>query len=218
MGDPGRPVLIVVAGPNGAGKTTVTKALLQQFGASEGFVYVNPDDIAAERFSRLPVEEANIAAANEAERIRIEAVRNQRNLAFETVLSMPDKVAFVKSAIAAGYFVRFAFVATDDPEVNIRRIRARVGKGGHDVPAEKIVARFNRSIANCAELIPLVDRAYVLDNSVDGQIARKVFRTMGGKLAKVYTEPDSTPEWCGRLANGVWGINLSLGWERGIER
>lgn len=44
-----QPTLIVVAGPNGAGKTSLTEEVLrhQWF---EGCVYVNPDQIAQERF------------------------------------------------------------------------------------------------------------------------------------------------------------------------
>ncbi|MFZ4736570.1 MAG: hypothetical protein ACOYM9_11525 [Bradymonadia bacterium] len=42
-------VLLVIAGPNGAGKTTVT-ARLRADHWSEGVEYINPDDIAQERF------------------------------------------------------------------------------------------------------------------------------------------------------------------------
>ena len=43
------PVLLVIAGPNGAGKTTVT-ARLRAERWSEGVEYLNPDEIARDRF------------------------------------------------------------------------------------------------------------------------------------------------------------------------
>jgi predicted ABC-type ATPase len=43
------PVLLVIAGPNGAGKTTVTERLRRDHW-SEGVEYLNPDDIARDRF------------------------------------------------------------------------------------------------------------------------------------------------------------------------
>jgi dephospho-CoA kinase len=43
------PVLVVVAGPNGAGKTTVTVRLREEHW-SEGVEYLNPDDVARDRF------------------------------------------------------------------------------------------------------------------------------------------------------------------------
>jgi uridine kinase len=44
-----KPVLIVIAGPNGAGKTTITKRLRSEQW-SENVEYLNPDEIARDRF------------------------------------------------------------------------------------------------------------------------------------------------------------------------
>ena len=44
-----KPVLIVIAGPNGSGKTTITSRILRH-DWMENAVYVNPDQVAQERF------------------------------------------------------------------------------------------------------------------------------------------------------------------------
>ncbi len=44
-----KPVLIVIAGPNGSGKTTITSKILRHEWL-EGAVYVNPDQVAQDRF------------------------------------------------------------------------------------------------------------------------------------------------------------------------
>jgi predicted ABC-type ATPase len=44
-----KPVLLVIAGPNGAGKTTVT-ARLRSEQWSEGVEYINPDEVARDRY------------------------------------------------------------------------------------------------------------------------------------------------------------------------
>jgi predicted ABC-type ATPase len=44
-----KPVLLVIAGPNGAGKTTLT-VRLREDRWSEGVEYLNPDEIARDRF------------------------------------------------------------------------------------------------------------------------------------------------------------------------
>ena len=44
-----RPVLIVIAGPNGSGKTTITSRILHHEWL-ENSVYINPDQVAQERF------------------------------------------------------------------------------------------------------------------------------------------------------------------------
>lgn len=65
-------------------------------------------------------------------------------------------------------------------------------QGGHTVPIEKIVSRYAKSIANASAVIPIVDRVYVYDNSVDGVEARLCARTRDGRLRKVY---GLLPEW-----------------------
>lgn len=136
-----QPVLIVVAGPNGSGKTTLTTRLKQDHW-SDGVEYLNPDDIARDRFGDWNSPEAVLAAARWTEARREELLRSRSSIAFETVLSAPDKLKFIERAKAAGYFVRAFFVGTIDPSINAARIAARMMKGGHQVPIEKIVSRY----------------------------------------------------------------------------
>ena len=62
----------------------------------------------------------------------------------------------------------------------------RVIRGGHIVPIEKIVSRYERSTANLTLAIDLAHRVYVIDNSVDGVEAKLCARTQDGQLRKVY--------------------------------
>ncbi len=153
---------------------------------SDGVTYLNPDEIAQSRFGDWN-DAANVRSAAEwveAERERLLAAGE--SLAFETVLSMPDKLAFIERAQGAGYFVRAFFVGTSDPTINAARVARRVMEGGHTVPIEKIVARCARSTANLERLIEISDRAYVYDNSVDEQEARLVARSVTGSIRKMY--------------------------------
>ena len=180
-----KPRLIVVAGPNGTGKTSITEQLLRHEWMG-GCEYVNPDYIARDEFGDWNAPDAVIKAAVRAAEIRERCVREGRSLAFETVLSMPDKVDFVQRARQAGFFVRLFFVGTDDPSINAKRVALRVMEGGHDVPISKIIARYIRSLANCSVAACIADRAYVYDNSVDNAPARLLFRMSEGKLIKDY--------------------------------
>jgi len=65
---------------------------------------------------------------------------------FESVMSSPDKVEFLREARAAGYRVYLYYIATEDPEINLSRVRNRAKLGEHDVPPNKIVARYHRSL------------------------------------------------------------------------
>ena len=92
-----KPRLLVVAGPNGAGKTSITEKLLRHEWMLD-CEYVNPDYIARDDFGDWNAPEAVMKAAIRAEKLREKCVRDGRSLAFETVLSMPDKIDFIQRA------------------------------------------------------------------------------------------------------------------------
>ena len=141
------PVLLVIAGPNGADKTTVTVRLRNERW-SEGVEYINPDEIARDRFGDWNSPEAVIQAVRWAEARREELLAQRSGIAFETVLSAADKIDFLWRAWGAGYFIRLFFISTIDPRINAARVAGRVMQGGHTVPIEKIVSRYERSMGN----------------------------------------------------------------------
>lgn len=100
-----------------------------------------------------------------ADAIRRELLHEGKTFTFETVMSSRDKVDFMKEAKERGYRVYLYFVATDDPEINLDRVRRRVMQGGHPVPADKIRKRYTESIALMTEACEVAHRAYIFDNS-----------------------------------------------------
>ena len=185
------PTLLVIAGPNGAGKTTVTHRLRRDKW-SEGVEYLNPDEIARDRFGDWNSETAVRQAAEWTQQRREELLAAGSGIAFETVFSVADKVDFLARARRRGYFIRVFFIGTSDPRINAARVADRVLAGGHSVPIEKIISRYAKAMANVAAAVELADRVYLYDNSVDGVEARLCARTHGALLRKVYGE---LPTW-----------------------
>lgn len=97
--------------------------------------------------------------------LRQKLVLARQTLTFETVMSSSDKINFFAAAQNAGYRIYLYFVATKNPLINISRVRNRVIEGGHDVPVDKIKARFYRSLDLLWEAIQHANRAYIFDNS-----------------------------------------------------
>lgn len=54
------------------------------------------------------------------------------------------------------------------------------------MPIEKIVTRYERSLANLPMAVDIAHRVHVFDNSIDGTEARLCARTQDGPLRKVY--------------------------------
>lgn len=187
-----RPILIVIAGPNGSGKTTITSKIVHHEWMEDA-VYVNPDQVAQERFGDWNSQTAVLQAAQYCNQLREDCLKSGKSLIFETVLSSEGKVDFIHRAHKVGFFIRLFFVATSHPSINASRIAHRVMEGGHDVPIAKVISRYYKSILNCKRCAEIADRTYVYDNSIDDADARLLFRMTEGKVFKQYT--DDIPEW-----------------------
>ena len=194
-----KPTLCVVAGPNGSGKTTTTIQLLQDEWAANS-LYINPDNIAQETFGDWNSPEAILKAAEQATKLRYECLEKGLDFVFETVFSSPEKLEFLRKAKDAGFFIRFFYVCTSDPAIDVARITQRYLNGGHEVPISKVISRYYKSLVNAEEAISFVDHAYIYDNSINNQLPRLLYRTADGTLFKQYT--DDIPEWANMLLKG----------------
>ena len=184
--------MIVIAGPNGSGKTSVTQKFLHHEWA-EGTLYINPDEVAKDKYGDWNSPEAVLKAANYCAELRETCLSERKSFVFETVMSAEEKVDFIIRAKQAGFFIRLFFISTSHPSINAARIASRVMKGGHDVPITKIISRYYKSLASCKTVAPIVDRLYVYDNSIDGEDAKLQFRLVNGELKKMYVTEVS--EW-----------------------
>ena len=193
-----KPTLCVVAGPNGSGKTSTTVQLLANEW-SEGSLYINPDNIAQEQFGDWNSPEAVLKAARYATDLRYKCLNEKRDFIFETVFSSDEKLEFLRKAHESGFFIRFFFVCTSNPKINVSRITKRYLEGGHEVPISKIISRYYKSYVNATKAISFVDRAYIYDNSVEDHLPQLLFRMTEGKVFKQYT--DDIPEWAIPLMN-----------------
>ena len=87
------------------------------------------------------------------------------SFSFETVMSHPSKVELMARARELGYDITLFFVATSDPEINVQRVEGRVSTGGHDVPHDRIRARYSRSLQLLSHAALVARRTVVFDNS-----------------------------------------------------
>jgi len=62
-------------------------------------------------------------------------------------------VELLAQAQRVGYRTYLYFIATDDPEINISRVRNSVKLGGHSVPEDRIAPRYGRSLDLLMEAI-----------------------------------------------------------------
>ena len=148
-----QPEIVVFAGPNGSGKSTITELL------KPNYDYVNADEI------KKHIKCSDVEAAQLAQKQREELLSGKKNFAFETVLSTDRNLNLLKKAKDNGYFIKCFYILTADPIVNVARVKLRALSGGHDVPEEKIISRYDKALALIPELVSVCDICSIYDNT-----------------------------------------------------
>ncbi len=159
------PNVYIIAGPNGAGKTTFAQEFLPRYADCKDFV--NADLIAACVSPYSPR-----AAAFHAGRLMLDEIELLANrgtdFGFETTLSGRTHHNLMRALKKRGYAVHLLFLWVPTVELALSRVRGRVMKGGHDVPASVVRRRFERSIRNfLLHYRRLADSWILFDNSGD---------------------------------------------------
>ena len=106
-----------------------------------------------------------LEAAQIADRQRNEYIDRGESFCFETVLSTTRNLELLKRAKKAGFFIRCYYVLTADPYINVNRVASRVQAGGHDVPTEKILSRYQKALDLIPDLLSVCDICHIYDNS-----------------------------------------------------
>lgn len=157
------PRCFIIAGPNGAGKTTFAREFLPREAGVIHFVNV---DLIAGGLSPLKPELAAVAAGRVLLRELERLARARVDFAFETTLSGLIYADRVRRWKAAGYEVHIIYLLLPSPSLALKRIEARVKQGGHEVPREDVLRRFDRGWKNFKQVYqPLADAWTVYDNS-----------------------------------------------------
>lgn len=106
--------------------------------------------------------------------IRHVLLRKGESFSFETVFSHSSKLEFIELAKEFGYKIYLYFSTVSSLEISVARIQQRVLEGGHDVPADKVRARYLRVMENLLPAIRLAHRAYLFDNSQEMELVAEV--------------------------------------------
>lgn len=157
------PLLLIIAGPNGSGKSTFAKWYLEANPVCE--MIVDPDEI-ARHTSIENVQERNIAAGRIAITMTDALLSQRRSFAIETTLSGTSLAGTLRRARDCGYTVVICMLVVPSAAVTRQRIERRVRMGGHDIPIDDQVRRFDRSYRNFHETYIKVCHEWTLYDAV----------------------------------------------------
>jgi predicted ABC-type ATPase len=140
-------------------------------------------------FNDLPIN--SYVSAIFADFLRHKYLEAHQTFTFETVMSSSDKIEILKKAQSLGYRTYLYYVSTEDPQINIARVANRVRLGGHNVPTDKIISRYYKSLELLFEAIKYTNRAYIFDNSGDS----KQWIAEITESKNIDIQVDNQPEW-----------------------
>lgn len=180
------PELTILIGANGAGKTIWARGHRDRLPGR----FYNPDSVAdgiGDWNDRRTQREAGEFVAR---RIRTH-LANRESFGLETTYAGRGRPQLVRRAKAFGYQVQAVFIGTDDPEVNVERVAARVrNRTGHSVAVDDIRRRWTAGQDNLRATFRSIDRTELWDNT--GEAPRHLgYIDHGDRVA--LTEP--LPAW-----------------------
>ena len=191
---PNKPVFYLLAGPNGAGKSTLYKALVLAGTVPSTAEFVNADVYEAERLQHISQPQARSEQARLwADAGRATLLESGQSFVSETVFSHASKLALIQEAQAKGFFVLLLVVALDQPERLLERVAQRVAEGGHPVPAERILARYPRTLANLTQAVRQADAAMLYDSQDVTPGTHTAVAMCKGTWTKELVQP--LPQW-----------------------
>lgn len=192
--------IYVLAGTNGAGKSSVGGALL----LAEGVRFYNPDEAARSLRAANPglgTDEANGLAWQKGAALLERAIGENLDFAFETTLGGATITRLLQTATAAGLEVHVWYAGLATVAHHIRRVKARVARGGHDIPEATIRRRYVASRMNLIRLLPRLASLRLYDNSAEADPARGIeprpvlVLHMGRGAILAPADLSATPAW-----------------------
>jgi predicted ABC-type ATPase len=180
------PNLYIIAGCNGAGKTTTSYTVLPEILHCKEFV--NADEI-ARGLSPFQPETVSIQAGRIMLNRIWELLKGRNDFGFETTLATKSHAHVIREAQKVGYKAVLLFFWLESVDLAKARVKARVAKGGHNIPPQIIERRYARGLQNFFDLYEkLVDNWIVYDNSHE---VPKLVAEQGQLMSKVIYDHDT---------------------------
>jgi len=87
------------------------------------------------------------------------------SFAMETTLTGNSERRVMADARAAGHKINLVYVGLADALISLARVRERVARGGHDIPAQIIMRLYAKSLLNLPAAMDFAERVFLLDNT-----------------------------------------------------
>lgn len=173
-------IYTIIAGVNGVGKSSLTGVLVGE--TSDLGVIIDTDKITAElngdklKGGKVAIEKIN------------SCLSKGINFTQETTLSGSRTLRTIKQAREQDYFIRLYYIGVNTAEESLKRIANRVEKGGHNIPADDVVRRYNKRFDDLIAVLPYCNEVKLYDNE-NGFVEKAEYKN-GMLIIKSSVVPD----------------------------
>lgn len=135
--------------------------------------------------------EINFAKAEAIYRERIaRLLLEDRDFMLESNLAKDGEYSWMKKMQLRGYGLVLYYLCTDYPDdVHVKRVKARVKEGGHNVPENIVQHRYKMSLLYLKTNLHLFAYAYLIDNAETPQVMAMV------QNGRVIRKEPNAPTW-----------------------
>lgn len=144
--------VISVCGPNGAGKSTFTKSVLSNL----NLPIVDPDLYSTQGISEIAAGKLSIQLINAYLSQSVSFIK-------ESTLTSKFDIAKFQQAKELGYENILIYLYLPSVKESLQRVERRMNAGGHQIPKETILRRFDKSFKNLELVKDTVDYCFIIN-------------------------------------------------------
>lgn len=178
-------VYTIVGGVNGAGRSSLT-GVLKAERKDLGYI-IDVDRIAHKN------DGDNIKAARIAISKMEQFLKNGITFTQETTLSGHMVERTLIKAKKLDYDIHLFYVGLSSAEESIKRIKNRVEKGGHDIPTDDVIRRYESRFDSLIKILPYCDEVKFYDNENRFDNIAKY------RNGEIVSTSDYKPDWLSEL-------------------
>ena len=180
-------IYTIIAGVNGVGKSSFTGVLIGE--STDLGVIIDTDKITAELGGdKLKGGKSAIEKINS-------SIEKGINFTQETTLSGSKTLRTIKQAREHDYYIRLYYIGVNSAQESIKRISNRVEKGGHDIPTEDVLRRYNKRFDDLIAVLPYCNEVKLYDNE-NGFVEKAEY-----KNGMLIIKGNNIPDWLKELQN-----------------
>ncbi|WP_119344488.1 zeta toxin family protein [Facilibium subflavum] len=155
-----QPLAVFLIGANGSGKSSLRKYI------DLSDIQTNIDPDALNKITRLKQGKDDVIYASKQALLMYRyALENKLNVCLESTLAGKGTINRIYQAKSQGYYIVAYFMGLGSVDLNIERVKKRVLAGGHDIPENLIIKRYQESCDNLIKVTKAIDQLHVIDNS-----------------------------------------------------